>query len=304
MSSDNVPFGLGVLSQGEIILSPEADRLLAKKSWLFLYEYLLRNDEKIKAVRIPVPWSLFSDADIEKRLREGAKVFERFSSPEKYREYYKSVEAHYADHAIKYSFDMFRKRARLNWIFDSVIAENPLTVLDVGAGYGEMAVMLARAGIQVTALNLSPENSASMRAYLGDEALPLEWITGLFEQLDFKDTKFDLVLCGEVLEHVYDDLSFLQKCVDLAKQAVIVTTPIGSCEAGFLPNAKLQDEHVRAYSKRSFADLLNRLTGVKKNFNVHEKESLHGFRGQPIKCFCVRLEKEVIYAGNKEVQTA
>ncbi len=291
-----LPFGFGILNQGELILNPEEYRLKAKRSWLFLHAYLIDNDELLKASRLTMPWSLEEDPDVLEALEKTRRLLARFSSPEAYTEYYRGVESHYDLPAVRNALEWLRNNERMVWLLDRVQACNPLTVLDVGAGYGEQAVTLARRGIQMTALNLSEENSAPMREFIKDESLPIDWITGVFETLDFKELKFDVVMAGEVIEHVADDLGFLQKCMTLAKDAVLVTTPVGSCEGGFYPRNVDRHvrthPHVRAYSEKTFHALLNHLTGIKKQPKVERQISLAGYRNQPIYCFCAKLEVE------------
>ena len=67
-------------------------------------------------------------------------------------------------------------------------------VLDVAAGNGNVAVLAAREGAAVTALDLTPEmlELGSMRAR--SEGLEVEWVEGDAEALPFEDGSFDAVL--------------------------------------------------------------------------------------------------------------
>ncbi|HWF72644.1 MAG TPA: class I SAM-dependent methyltransferase [Solirubrobacteraceae bacterium] len=67
-------------------------------------------------------------------------------------------------------------------------------VLDVATGSGNAAVRAARAGAQVTGLDLSPQLLEAARARADAEGLEIEWVEGDAEELPFADGEFDRVL--------------------------------------------------------------------------------------------------------------
>ena len=69
------------------------------------------------------------------------------------------------------------------------------TVLDVGTGTGVVALTAARAGAQVTALDLTPEllEQARDNARIA-QRLDITWTEGDAEQLPYPDASFDVVL--------------------------------------------------------------------------------------------------------------
>ena len=304
---NEVPFGFGVLSQGEVITSPDQDRLVAKRAWLQLWEYLSRQDEFMKAMRLPVPSTLDRDFDIRRALSETRAVLSRFASRETLMQFIEGQEPMDRGH-IEACIKGAREVARYAWLYRHIMAENPLTVLDVGCGYGEFAVLLARSGIHVTAVAPLESKTAITRDIVKDEKLPIEWIHGLFEELDFGETRFDVVVAGEILEHVEDDVAFLEKAVNLAKNLVLLTTPSGAVEEGFLPpddsfhNHRLRG-HVRAYSVQSLKALLGTVPGVTVE-KLEEVKGSGGYRGQGIKCFLVKLRKGVGHGDNVAAEGA
>lgn len=289
-------FDGGVLCQGEIVLSKEQDRLLAKKAWLYLWEYLTRNDERVKVTRLPIPWSLQEDKDIERAVNESSEFLKkRFSDPKGLIEFQKIEARKYTQKMFEMTdMKLAKSSERIRWMVEQTLAENPLTVLDVGAGYGNVSVTIARHGICTTSVVCCEEETIFAKEHTKEENLPMEWLVGLFEQINFGERKFDVVLCGEVIEHVADPMNFLQKCCDLAKKAVVVTTPYGSVEGGFVPNADWREHnsfHVRAFSHRGFEQLLAQLTGVKVEGEIVRKYTLYNYLEERVHCICAKLVK-------------
>src|SRR3954447_10406459 len=66
-------------------------------------------------------------------------------------------------------------------------------VLDVAAGNGNFAVLAAREGAGVVALDLSPAQVELGRSRSAAEGLSIEWIEGDAEDLPFEDERFDCV---------------------------------------------------------------------------------------------------------------
>jgi SAM-dependent methyltransferase len=67
------------------------------------------------------------------------------------------------------------------------------TVLDVGAGDGNVAIPLARAGARVTALDPTPELFESGRARAAEAGVEIEWVEGDAMDLPYEDASFDVV---------------------------------------------------------------------------------------------------------------
>jgi SAM-dependent methyltransferase len=77
-------------------------------------------------------------------------------------------------------------------------------ILDLGAGWGQLALPLARHhGVQVTALEPTPERLAFIRAAATQEQLVdrLHFVQARFQELEFEPS-FDLICCVGVLEWV------------------------------------------------------------------------------------------------------
>ena len=83
------------------------------------------------------------------------------------------------------------------------------TVLDVGCGGGLLAESLARAGANVTAIDLAPAMIETARLHALDSGLTIDYRVESAERLaatfaKSKSTPFDVLTCMEMLEHVPD----------------------------------------------------------------------------------------------------
>jgi 2-polyprenyl-6-hydroxyphenyl methylase / 3-demethylubiquinone-9 3-methyltransferase len=78
-------------------------------------------------------------------------------------------------------------------------------VLDVGCGGGLLAESLARAGADVTAIDLAPSMVETARLHALDSGLKIDYRVESAEQLAQAHAgKFDVVTCMEMIEHVPD----------------------------------------------------------------------------------------------------
>ncbi|MDD5074103.1 MAG: class I SAM-dependent methyltransferase [Candidatus Shapirobacteria bacterium] len=95
-------------------------------------------------------------------------------------------------------------------------------VLDVGCGRGEIGYLLKQKNNQVFGVDISPGAvRAARRAGVAAKTIDLEEAKIPFQQ------KFDVVLAGEIIEHIFDTESFLKKLSGALKDGgdLIITTP-------------------------------------------------------------------------------
>jgi hypothetical protein len=292
---EKVPYSFGYLLQGELVQDEDTARLIAKRAWLQLQDYLWRQDERLKAATLNVPVALDQDPEILGCLQRARQQLDYLKSSEKTLEYLKNSEAtENRQEDIPGYFESARKTARVGWILDQVTSDNPLTVLDVGAGWGEISVELARRGMHVTAISPFEAGTSHAKSLQESEALTIEWLHGIFETFPFKPNTFDVVVATEVIEHVRDDLSFLQKCVDAARVAVIVTTPFGAVERGFYGDFDYRlprGQHVRSYSSGAIKFLISQLKGVDRLIDAQVVSGGQNRFGAPIQNICIRINK-------------
>jgi 2-polyprenyl-6-hydroxyphenyl methylase / 3-demethylubiquinone-9 3-methyltransferase len=100
----------------------------------------------------------------------------------------------------------FKPLHKLNPVRARYVAERcslaGASVLDVGCGGGLLAESLARAGAKVTAIDLAPSMVETARLHALDSGLSIDYRVEAAEQLLKSSTRFDVVTCMEMLEHV------------------------------------------------------------------------------------------------------
>ncbi len=96
-------------------------------------------------------------------------------------------------------------------------AEQPLRILDVGGGLGQISLLLAQAGHQVVFNDVSQVmlNEAKSRAEQAGVADQFTWIVGAYQQLSVAELgQFDVVLNHAVLEWVETPQRLIQQLAD------------------------------------------------------------------------------------------
>jgi 2-polyprenyl-6-hydroxyphenyl methylase/3-demethylubiquinone-9 3-methyltransferase len=91
-------------------------------------------------------------------------------------------------------------------------------VLDVGCGGGLLSEAMARAGAEVTAIDLAPELVKVARLHALESGVQVDYRLQPVEALAAEAPgTFDAVTCMEMLEHVPDPGAILRACADLLR---------------------------------------------------------------------------------------
>jgi 2-polyprenyl-6-hydroxyphenyl methylase/3-demethylubiquinone-9 3-methyltransferase len=89
-------------------------------------------------------------------------------------------------------------------------------VLDVGCGGGLLSEALAREGARVTAIDLAPQVLEVARLHLLESELQVDYRECSVERLaEEAPTRFQVITCMEMLEHVPDPASVISACARL-----------------------------------------------------------------------------------------
>ncbi len=92
---------------------------------------------------------------------------------------------------------------RLQW-FDRHFDWQGKDVLEIGCAGGFMTEALARRGARVTGIDPAADAIGAARAHAGATGLCIAYDVGVGEALPYEDSRFDAVVCVDVLEHVAD----------------------------------------------------------------------------------------------------
>jgi 2-polyprenyl-6-hydroxyphenyl methylase/3-demethylubiquinone-9 3-methyltransferase len=143
-------------------------------------------------------------------------------------------------------------------------ASEPLRVLDVGCGEGQLTVEAVRAGYAVVGIDVAEE--PLRRASQRHDDLDLR-LVGVEQEWPLADASFDAVWAGETLEHVADTAAWLSQVRRVMRSgaSLLLSTPAHERLAmlALALSARRMDEHfdpradhLRFYTRRTLARLL------------------------------------------------
>lgn len=107
---------------------------------------------------------------------------------------------------------------RLDWIRERIGSLAGRSVLDVGCGGGILAESMARAGAEVTGIDLAEKSLKIAKLHGLESGVRVDYRNVPVEQLAAEQPgSFDVVTCMEMLEHVPDPASIVRACAQLTK---------------------------------------------------------------------------------------
>lgn len=146
------------------------------------------------------------------------------------RDYWNAIyELEHAQLAGKERVDAPRLCALARWVrIREHELQRPAAVLDVGCGFGEALHSLERQGRMLTGIDISPYAIAQNQAIFGGEP-KYTWHAASVYSLGklFPQPVFDIVWCGETLEHLDDPMGAvsLMGAVCRPQGFVVLSTP-------------------------------------------------------------------------------
>lgn len=106
---------------------------------------------------------------------------------------------------------------RTKFIMEKITAPNP-KILDVGCGGGILSEALAKAGANVTGIDLSKDSIEAAKYHAQKEGLTIDYRYESAEELASKEAgSYDVVTCMEMLEHVPEPQKVIAACVKAVK---------------------------------------------------------------------------------------
>lgn len=103
------------------------------------------------------------------------------------------------------------------YISKFIKVEPGMNVLEVGCGDGGNLLPFARMGCKVTGVDMAKGRITDAKRFFKEEKAEGKFIEeDVFNLTEFEH-KFDLILCHDVIEHIYDKKEFLSKLKNYLK---------------------------------------------------------------------------------------
>jgi len=95
--------------------------------------------------------------------------------------------------------------------------EEPLSILEIGAGGGNTLIELKRLGVAKEVVGV---DIVRLISSYQDDPLMDNFIVGNIEKIElpYPENYFDLIICADVLEHLYDPWNAVKKLYEYLKQ--------------------------------------------------------------------------------------
>ena len=135
-------------------------------------------------------------------------------------------------------------------------------ILEIGCSSGEFLANLKKKGWQVKGLEISEKSAQKAR----DKGVDVT-VHDANKKLPIEDNSFDVVVSGETIEHLFEDVDFLDECYRVLKKGgiLIITTPnLTSLKNrilmlfGFNPRYAIEDHHYKVYTFPRLKRLYNK----------------------------------------------
>ena len=142
---------------------------------------------------------------------------------------------------------------------------NERSILDVGTGTGRAALLLARGGAKVTAVDASEQMLAVARRRAAEQSVSVNFMLGDAHKLDFKDRSFDIAVSLRVLMHAPNWRQCIAELCRVSERLVIFDYPsatsaalIHSLTRRVVHAAGGRTEAYRVFTDRTIAKALDR----------------------------------------------
>lgn len=147
-----------------------------------------------------------------------------------------------------------------------------LTFLDAGCGDGTYELLLERDFDYLVGLDLTRSNLKIAKEYAKDRN-KVDFILADAEHLPFRDLSVDIVLCSEVLEHLYDPLQALSELLRIFRNTLLLTVPVETISKKIAKILKYNNRlrkietdigHVSMHNSQWWTDIIYRTSEMKQ----------------------------------------
>lgn len=97
-----------------------------------------------------------------------------------------------------------------------------LNVLEIGCGDGGNLLPFSRMGCNVVGVDMCEGRIRDARKFFEEEGAEGRFIASDVFQIEELRHQFDLVICHDVIEHIYDKSGFVQKCKQMLKEDGVI----------------------------------------------------------------------------------
>ncbi len=138
--------------------------------------------------------------------------------------------------------------------------KQPCRVLDYGCAHGHYTMPLARdfPSCEFVGMDISPRAVAAANKWREKTGLKnIEFINGAQPELNESIGTFDVIIAGEVLEHVWDYLALIEKLRERLNPGgcIIFTTPLGRWEHSGTEAFRTGREHLHHFDYADIKDI-------------------------------------------------
>ncbi len=141
------------------------------------------------------------------------------------------IERYWDKRADSFDDGMFTEDAIQRWqqvLLQELPDDRPCRVLDIGTGPGFFAILLTRAGFDVTAVDYTPAMLTKARKNAGDLQEQIIFLRMDAQKLDFEDDSFDAIVTRNLTWNLErPDLAYREWCRILKKGGVLLNFDAG-----------------------------------------------------------------------------
>lgn len=134
---------------------------------------------------------------------------------------------------------------------------------EVGCGEGEVATLLAGAGIEVRGSDVDPEVIAEAERRATERGLAIPFRAAAIEELERRRDGAELIVCCEVLEHLPDPEAGVARLAELADPWALLSVPreplwraLNVARGAYLRELGNTPGHLNHFSRAGFRRLL------------------------------------------------
>ncbi len=175
------------------------------------------------------------------------------------------------------------------YLIDRWKKQNKNEFLDIGCGLGRHSIQFAKAGFNVTSIDLSEEALINLRNWADEENLCINIKFADMMELPYSNNSFDCILCRNVISHTDTEgmYKIIQKIYDLLKDNGECFLTLGSKNSEIFLNEKnpLVDKNTRIrmdegpeYGVPHFYADMQIIPELFKNFKIEYLSHINNFK--------------------------